>query len=312
MAVSAFQYETILRYLDNGLSEEEEVEFIMQMAADADLQKAFDTELLMQQKNLPDYKAIKQTDEEFESADEHIERVKNTKANEQNEQSARASVIPFYKTRKYRAVAAAAIVIVAGSILVYNYSASKNNLSRNFGKSSQKDVNHSGDSLSNNVAQKQTQLPTNGVNLAEIGQKFYARYNSSADDPVEVSLYLAAYENKRYDELLIAKESDLETKGAADTEEQKLLTDYLLFYKSLAFLETAKPAKAAQLLEKILKNSRYHNNLFYQSQWYLSMSYLKLNDKNKAKRLISDISSQKSNQYRKKAVAISKLLNDKN
>jgi hypothetical protein len=79
-----------------------------------------------------------------------------------------------------------------------------------------------------------------------------------------------------------------------------------LFYKGNMFLATQKPKDAIVCFEKILKDpsDRYRK----ESEWYLSLSYLKDNKPEQAKKLLKNIVTDAQNSHQKEAEAILKKL----
>jgi len=126
--------------------------------------------------------------------------------------------------------------------------------------------------------------------------EFYSPYETIinvrlADKNIEAKIAQAfnLYQEKKYSEALVIFNNILET------EPENI---FIMFYSAIADMEVGNISKAIQKLECIIADK---NNLFIQqSEWYLSLCYLKINNKEKATGLLQKI-IQKDGYYRAKS-----------
>ncbi len=313
MPLTEPQFESIIRYLDDELSQEEEILFVKQLSENKELQEAFDIELILRQQQQEHEITSQSEDLRFEPADKFLARAESTISSppkQKEEQTATTPVIRLLNRKNIAAIAAAVVVLVVASFLYYSLQNKEKKIAENKGtQTGNKSVAHLKDTILN---PNDTGYLSNGKNdLAEIAANYYNRYRQNTDDPAEISLYYQFYSQKKYTDVLKATETDYETKGGSSNSEQKLLKQYMSFYKALSYIETAEFAKGASLLNAIIKSNKNRDNLYYSSQYYLLMDYMKMNDTKNTQELLTAILNDENNPNRKTAQKINKLIERK-
>lgn len=80
-------------------------------------------------------------------------------------------------------------------------------------------------------------------------------------------------------------------------------TDYLLFYKAISLMELNKHDEAV----KIFESTSWSNEYLEKSLWFESLCYLKLNDRNNAKKSLEVLTEKKSFKHTEAKELLSKL-----
>ena len=116
---------------------------------------------------------------------------------------------------------------------------------------------------------------------------------AAAQDPL--SRALMQYRNKNYAQALPILERIMEQGNASDS---------ALFYKANVDLQLGRPWEAIDELQRIPAQS----NLHQEAQWYLALAYLQANEREDAKKIVSEISAEPGHPYRNQAKRLASKL----
>ncbi len=296
MKITDEQYNRINSYLNDLLSPEEEVAFMKELNESDELQREFDFELILRESLNPTL-TIEQPEHDTHDVVPTAGSV--------------AKLTGFWPLYKKIISVAAVFILLASSLILYLTNKQNRPIAINKYPVERKLTLPKKDSgtireplrQDNNTGQI---VIADNLSSAQAFKKYYSRYKGTEQDPVEVSRYFTAYYyDKNYNEVINATGSDYQTKGATDS----LSAVYVQFYKSLSWIETEKPAKGAEALKNLLKQTDTSQNIYHFIQWYLAMAYLKNNDITAAKNVLQTITIHKNaSPYKSKAGQLLKEL----
>lgn len=297
--------EKLTELFGNGMSAEEALEFMEDVAKDESLMEDFDLEMQLRFANTEEpfleEMVFMETENEFESAEDHLQRVRA--AFEKQEQK-EVVLTPLAKTWKaipgFLKAAAIFIIVLSVGLLVYR-PASKpgkpmGDLSAKTPAVGRQEILKDSNTNRDNI------IFAAGNLFAELNRE---KYVSGFEDPVEASPFLYLYNQGRYNDL-VNKESDFTTLSSGQPSVENI-KKYAAFYKALAFIETKMPVKAQAILDSIISHSNNRQEIYEAALWYAGLVQLQLNNTTKAAEYWSRCAEGRSS-YAKKAVkALAKL-----
>lgn len=133
------------------------------------------------------------------------------------------------------------------------------------------------------------------ADLALLFKQYFKKETLPEHYPLYLAEALTDYESGKYSTLQKLNLKDLpqtRSTGETDSKENILLLGH--YYKGLAFLQINNTEEAASNLEWILKNQP-GKTLKAEAQWYLALTYLKENNKQKTVELCNSIIKDKEN-----------------
>ncbi|MDR3714521.1 MAG: hypothetical protein P4L51_17040 [Puia sp.] len=303
----------IANYLENKMSAAEELAFMQELDGDDELRKQYEEELLVRVL-LGDTEA---------SQEPHFAEEKA------------APVIPMY--RSYKMVAAAVLVILAGSIVFWaverkgrpgaggddgNSSGIVKGTTRSVRPDSPVVVNSpvlpdsSGQIVKDNPKSnpkgatpnpKEDFLATGHATAADTLYKEFYRVYSTRIPPAELAILYGEYQARNYQAVIEASVSDYLT-GVSERRNHSL-EQYIGLYKGLSYLAKDDPDDALQQFDKILQSSPKTGPVYYDGQWYSALARIREDELAKAADLIKDI-PQSASPYAAKAAALQKKLKE--
>ena len=308
MNISQEQQERLTAYFEGKLSADDEISFLHEVKDNEALQKEFDWELLLRYQQ---FKELHQADEqdqpeEFEPADAHIERIRE--AWKQAGIPPSSPPAPVVWLRRSAIAAAVFILALAASVFyIFYYSKQSSDLVRR-PQTVQPDSGQRQEEKRLPVLENKDRILAGNKDKAEKAyRQYYKKYGGSEEDPIQVSKFLYAYNEGRYDEVLNGTPKDLSNKGTNTN--ASLLKAYLNFYQGISYLHTKKSMPAITKLREVLGQTSLHNQLYYDASWYLAMAYLQSGNLTDASGLLKQLEAGKANtSYKKKAGAIIKIL----
>lgn len=155
---------------------------------------------------------------------------------------------------------------------------------------------------------KPQQQLANNLNPKSAFEKYNTLYSSDENDPVELNEYYNSYKNGDYAKVLSARDADYQLMSG--DERNKLLQQYMQFYKGLSYLAENKAGEAIQKFETVLRSAPKKASPYYEAQWYTVLAFLKTNDISKTIFIAKDI-AQSGSMYKEKATQLLRDLNNK-
>jgi len=298
------QYATMLDYFEDKLSAEEEAAFMQEVNGSEIMQQEFHQELILRygldKESILNNLSGGQQDA-FESPDKHIAGIKKIleeKNPEEEVTDKSEETVPVKKMFDDRLVkiAAAVILIIISGIVTYN-------LVKSYDKPSlvkQQPNIPKKDSLQENIDTVRKPNEPENVILADAGvlyKQAYKDYRPGTDDPVEISYYLQEYIKGNYKEVTGATRNDYETRGISSDKNEA----YMQLYKGLSYLKAGSADSALFHLQSAEKKSQKIPHVQYNATWYIALTYLKKNDREKAKNVFRNIIHQEKSPYHKEA-----------
>ncbi len=125
---------------------------------------------------------------------------------------------------------------------------------------------------------------------------------------MELNEYYNSYKNGDYAKVLSARDADYQLMSG--DERNKLLQQYMQFYKGLSYLAENKAGEAIQKFETVLRSAPKKTSPYYEAQWYTVLAFLKTNDISKTIFIAKDI-AQSGSMYKEKATQLLRDLNSK-
>jgi hypothetical protein len=285
----------IANYLDDRMSAAEEEVFMQEVSNNEILRQQYEDELYV--------RALLSSDDEksdftntslFQPADEHI-RMIETALEKKADKKKEVSIIQLFS--RYKNIAAAVLVIIAGSIIVLIISRNKNNNPLDVAKTPvQKEIDSD---------KHEPPLVAQNISVDSVFNSFYKKYTSTEHDPVEVSNYYNDYEAGKYNKVISATDADYQVMGSDD--KMEMLKQYMQLYKGLSYLEENKLLNAIAQLDSVMQSSVKTDAQYYEAQWYLTLSWLKKDDVTKTIRFAKEI-LRSSSPYKNKAGQLLKEL----
>lgn len=179
-------------------------------------------------------------------------------------------------------------------------------------------VNRNGiDTLHHKNSEPQTAInapvedSSKGVDLALLFNQYYKKDALPEQYPLFLAEALMDYESGNYKTLQQLSLNNLpQTRGAGDTDNKKNILQLGHYYKGLAFLQTNNTGDAIINLHWVLHNQP-DKALQVKAKWYLTLAYVKENNKEKAAELCRSIIDSEENRVLVKNAAqiLDKLVN---
>ena len=307
MSIPQEQYDRLIAYFEGKLSAEEEISFLHEVKEDEALQKEFDWELLLRYQHFeePDEADKSEHADPFEPAGAHTGRVKEA----WKQAAANDPLPPVRIIRPGRFTVAAAILVLAlGAALFYIF----------YIKKPAPEIVHRDPPVKpdrGRIYKKDPSLPEKNARILaqnddraeKVYKQYYKKYRGSEEDPIQVSKFLYAYNEGRYDEVIKGTAKELLSKGTdANT---PALKNYLGFYQGISYLHTKKTAPAINKLREVTSHTSSTDQLYYDASWYLAMAYLQDGNLTDATAVLQQLADSKINMgYKKEASSVLKAL----
>jgi hypothetical protein len=133
------------------------------------------------------------------------------------------------------------------------------------------------------------------MNIALLFKQYFKKDAIPEHYPMYLAEGLADYESGNYATLQQLNLKDLpQTRSIGETDSKENIMLLGHYYRGLAFLQTGNTTEAATNLDWVLQN-QHSQALKAKAQWYLALTYLKENNKEKAAELCSNIINDKEN-----------------
>ncbi len=116
--------------------------------------------------------------------------------------------------------------------------------------------------------------PPDSAATPNLFTRYYQRYAGSDRDPLVLSVVLQQYQQGKHQLVTDARPEDFQLMGSTTEEEQTSL--YLRLYKALSQLDKGEPAAAAEL--KQLAGQRMSPHVAATATWYAALAYLQQSD----------------------------------
>ena len=299
----------IADYLENKMSSEEEEAFMRELGNDAELRGHYEEELLMHAmfKDAEDISGKKE-DMFFQPADEHISMIEAALKKQERPQSRISQLF-----KQYGSIAAIFLLVVAAVVVLMLVKFNNNNSKNIAVKPVNKDTSIHHDTTINILPKEQivkTNKPenkhnkidstkkeeplvaTNNSTANSLLKKFYTPYSKDEDDPAELKSYYASLKKRDYKNVIDATDADYQLMGTGDRNE--LLKQYMSLYKGLSYMATNNTASAIKNFDEVLNTAGRTDRVYYNAQWYLTLTYLKENNIQKSLSVLETISQSES------------------
>lgn len=288
MALTEDQYHKISAWFAGTMTESERQAFLLEVAADPELQEQFEFGRLL---NSPDdpWKDIPELVREAQEDDNYLQYKQQLESIRRNADEHTASIITI--RRKFWWVAAAVIIIVGG---VTWYLLSQKRSSPIIVK----DI-HKVD-----TPEKQIPQPPVPDKTQLAYEKFYNPYAPADITPIELQQVAALYKKKDYTNALHELQSIGEIRGN-DPKNEKQLQVYAHFYNGLCRLSLQQPDSARVYLQKAYALKKHAPVLQNDITWYLALTWLKLQQPAQATPLLTTLAgSTGSKKYQQQATSL--------
>lgn len=283
-------------YINNELSPEQDAEFIELLNNNPGMMQEFEDELALR-KNIHKEAVQEYLTEEnpagFEAANQHLQNVQKLLEEEKQEKE-NTPVINFYTKYKYALTAAACLVLAVAAWLYFKTPKKNENIIV------QHDTTIDSLKKKDSLQKIQPVITNEQVDGGRLYAENFTRYEKGIDDPPEADLVYAAYNKKKFDEVINTVKEDYQTMGADDS----LATLYVSFYKGLSYLEKNSLLNAESYFNAVINSKEATDVLQDKAKWYLALALLKQNKANAVKDVLNTILKNKSSAYKKKAKSL--------
>ncbi len=292
-------------YLENKMTEAEQIHFENKLEQDKELRELFDDEIMfgsLMGRMATTGKIKLEEYSMFQTADDHINMIEKGLSAVEIEQQKKTAVIPFWTLNKIGIGVAAAILYAV--IHLFVLFPEQRTFIADFLKKSKEVKDSLQQQLSSDSLPKpHSNVPEENIQIAALtGKKLYAKYHNyyegGLNDPAEISLPLSLYYDKKYSSVLQANEADYILRGVNETEQT---IAYLNFYKAISLLEINKSTEAIKLFKKVKDSMVEDTDLQGNNEWFYAFAWLQMDSIQQAKKIFAAISSDKKSPYKKKA-----------
>jgi len=135
------------------------------------------------------------------------------------------------------------------------------------------------------------QAPNNAQLFAQNFEPFELSLNHRSQGDISLAKIESVYDEGRYDEAIIMFQEALT--------DQNIQSSQILLGLGICYLQTNQPKKAIAQFDQILSNKDF--NYEDEAQWYLGLTYLKLNDLPNAKKHMNMLASDLSRDHHEAA-----------
>lgn len=265
----------IADYLDGKMTEEEEIAFMEQVSADAALRQRYEQQLDLGWQ-------LQQDDAPAQIAAPPAEAVKP---------------IPTDRTKRAWWYAAAAVAVLAtGVYWLLKPTTPAPSVAR---QAPVAPANNGPIDSPKGISPEKAVTPASTAFAA-----FYKPYGGQPDDPVELSIVLQQYQQKKHNEVLAAKAADFQLMGDPVADDR--IKDYLALYKGLSQLDAGNP-DAADALQLLADRSRLPA-VAATARWYAALAYLQQGNTGACRRVLTDGIKMAGWPYQQKATSLLALL----
>lgn len=320
MGITEQQYEDIQKYLDGRMQPEELVAFEQQLQTDPLLKEflLFEQELRLNLDYIQDNAGPKSSSDLAESNSQFddpafiLNLIKQGNKNEAGDKTnsspsplhvvskeespvVRENTLHSFPFARYMAAAACLIFLAMGILWL----ASNNNEPQTVAKTNGSEkIDLTGDSKKETSTASTTSDTSKSTdpfiakaNTAALFKKYYKREEVPAQIPEQLADALNDYSAKDY---VTIQQIDLEnlpkSRGAEAVEGPQYVKEIGTYFKGLSYIETANYQQAISYLQRLADNAT-NSQLKGSAQWYLALSYLKINHTGKAVSLLTAVSN---------------------
>lgn len=288
MALTEDQYRKISAWFAGTMTESERQAFLLEVAADPELQEQFEFGRLLNSpedhwKDIPELVREAKEDENYLQYKQQLESIRR------NADEHTASIIPMRRKSWW---VAAAVIIIIGGVTWYLLSQKKSS------PIIVKDI-HKVD-----TPEKQIQPPPVPDKTQLAYEQFYNPYTPADITPIELQQVAALYKKKDYINALHELQSISEIRGNAPQDEKQLQV-YAHFYNGLCQLSLQQPDSARVYLQKAYALKKNVPVLQNDITWYLALTWLKLQQPAQAKPLLTTLTGNTgSKKYQQQATSL--------
>lgn len=300
------EYNIICAYFNDELSDEQEALLMQQLAEYPELMAQFELELMLQ-RGLDKEALIEAlaavTAPGFETADAHIEMLRQTMQADKDEKIF-TPVISFFERYKVVLTAAAVLILIVLGNLIINPQ-HKNIIATLFQKDKPviDSIKKENDTIKLFVTPKEKEPMIAFLSPKELYAKYHTFYDGSDKPPDELVAIASWIKNKKYEQVVAKNENEYIYR---DDLKDELTPAFFCFYKGVSLLELNKLDSATIYFAKTIKDKNIPAVLKYKTQWYYALALLKKEDTVAAEKLFTEIAGDQNSPYHTKALSVLK------
>jgi len=330
MELSLEQYESILQYLDDKMTDEQEKVFMDEVSSNSLLQEYLQFELELRQNihfsaGTNDISLINANDENVVESTGYIKSLAKKAEDEWIQESktkdhsglaasekkpAKAIAVPLW----LRIVAAACLILAV--VGVVKYMSQKPEAPKVVGNNKVEQSDIVKDTSANNVAIipkdsfADLQPPQPKTDFAALFEKFYKKDKAPEQKPLLLAEALIDYENDDYSRL---KKLDLKNlpliRGIPDDDlnSDQNVKELAHYYKGIALMQVREIRQASSHFQWLTDHAN-NRQLIVKAQWYLALCNLALNNVDQANTLLTSVSGKRIAPYNNQAKELLKVL----